>query len=99
MRSFILGVSLLALLRMDAAGADGFVGVSGRQFVLDGRPWYVCGTNLWYGAYLGRPSNPTGRARLIRELDRLEKGQSPEEIEKELPDLGEGGMGEEGLME
>jgi len=32
-------------------------------------------------------------------VDRLEKGQSPEEIEKELPDLGEGGMGEEGLME
>ena len=32
-------------------------------------------------------------------VNRLEKGQSPEEIEKELPDLGEGGMGEEGLME
>jgi putative FmdB family regulatory protein len=26
-------------------------------------------------------------------VDRLEKGQSPEEIEKEIPDLGEGGMG------
>jgi putative FmdB family regulatory protein len=25
-------------------------------------------------------------------VDRLEKGQSPEEIEKEIPDLGEGGM-------
>jgi hypothetical protein len=32
-------------------------------------------------------------------VDRLEKGQSPEDIEKELPDLDEGGMGEEGLME
>jgi len=35
-------------------------------------------------------------------VDRLEKGQSPEDIEKELPDLGEGGMGdmgEDGLME
>jgi putative FmdB family regulatory protein len=28
-------------------------------------------------------------------VDRLEKGQSPEEIEKELPDLGAGEMGEE----
>jgi putative FmdB family regulatory protein len=26
-------------------------------------------------------------------VDRLEKGQSPEEIEKEIPDLGEAGMG------
>ena len=35
-------------------------------------------------------------------VDRLEKGQSPEDIEKELPDLGGGemgGMGEDGLME
>jgi putative FmdB family regulatory protein len=35
-------------------------------------------------------------------VDRLEKGQSPQDIEKELPDLGEagmGGMGEDGLME
>lgn len=28
-------------------------------------------------------------------VDRLEKGQSPEEIEKELPDLGGADMGEE----
>ena len=26
-------------------------------------------------------------------VGRLEKGQNPEEIEKEIPDLGEGGMG------
>ena len=35
-------------------------------------------------------------------VDRLEKGQSPEDIEKELPDLGGegmGGMGEDGLMD
>ncbi|MBI4732503.1 MAG: zinc ribbon domain-containing protein [Chloroflexi bacterium] len=29
-------------------------------------------------------------------VDRLEKGQSPEEIEKELPDLGGGEMGDDG---
>ena len=28
-------------------------------------------------------------------VDRLEKGQSPEDIEKEMPDLGEAGMGGE----
>ena len=56
---------------LEARPADTFVRVEGRHFVLDGQPWYVCGTNLWYGAHLGRPSNPAGRARLVRELDRL----------------------------
>jgi len=56
---------------LGARAADEFVRVEGRQFALDGRPWYVCGANLWYGAHLGRPSNPAGRARLARELDRL----------------------------
>ena len=51
--------------------ADAFVRVEGRQFMLNGRPWFVCGANLWYGPYLGRSSNPAGRARLGRELDRL----------------------------
>ncbi len=72
-RGFIFALSLLGILRTTALGADRFVRVNGRQFILNGYPWYACGTNLWYGAYLGRPSNPTGRARLIRELDRLEK--------------------------
>lgn len=30
-------------------------------------------------------------------VDRLEKGQSPEDIEKELPDLGSGDMGDMGM--
>ncbi len=55
-----------------ASLASPFVTVDGRHFVRDGRPWYVCGTNLWYGAALGRPSNPAGRERLVRELDRLQ---------------------------
>ncbi len=29
-------------------------------------------------------------------VDRLEKGQSPEDIERDLPDLGDGGMGDFG---
>ena len=29
-------------------------------------------------------------------VDRLEKGQSPEQIERDLPDLGDGGMGDFG---
>jgi len=65
--------TLAACLVLPARGAEGFVRAEGRHFELDGRPWYVCGANLWYGANLGRPSNPAGRARLVRELDRLEK--------------------------
>lgn len=56
-----------------AAASGQFVAVEGRHFVRDGRTWYVCGANLWYGAYLGRPSNPLGRERLVRELDRLQR--------------------------
>ncbi|MFT3828810.1 MAG: polysaccharide deacetylase family protein [Opitutaceae bacterium] len=48
-----------------------YVRVEGRRFLLSGEPYVVCGTNLWYGVHLGRPSNPVGRARLVRELDRL----------------------------
>ncbi|HEX3728715.1 MAG TPA: hypothetical protein VHV47_02850 [Opitutaceae bacterium] len=55
-----------------AAAADtGFITVHGCQFFRDGRPWYAAGANLWYGAYLGHPSNPAGRRRLIHELDAL----------------------------
>lgn len=52
---------------------DDFVRVSGHRFERGGQPYFVAGTNLWYAAHLGRPSNPEGRARLRRELDRLAK--------------------------
>lgn len=55
-----------------ADSASSFVKVDGRRFVAGGAPYAVCGANLWYGAHLGRPSNPAGRARLLRELDRLQ---------------------------
>lgn len=60
-------------------------------------------------ALAGLENDPQAMGRLMRKMgkemgeemppefdeviDRLEKGQSPEEIEKEIPDLGEGGMG------
>jgi mannan endo-1,4-beta-mannosidase len=64
---------LLPLLATAPRATPSFVKVEGRHFVLDGKPLYVRGTNLWYGAHLGRPSNPVGRRRLVRELDRLAK--------------------------
>ena len=65
----LLLLMLVACTRPDS----GYVRVEGRHFVLHGRRWYACGANLWYGAHLGRPANPAGRARLVRELDRLQE--------------------------
>src|SRR5688572_28732375 len=50
---------------------SGFVTVNGRHFLLDGKPYYFAGANLWYGMYLGSPGKTGDRARLIRELDQL----------------------------
>src|SRR5688572_15329375 len=49
----------------------GFVTVKGRNFLLDGRPYYFAGANLWYGMYLGSPGKTGDRARLVKELDQL----------------------------
>ena len=54
-----------------AAKQSGFVTVKGRQFQLDGKPYYFAGANLWYGMYLGSPGVTGDRARLMRELDDL----------------------------
>jgi mannan endo-1,4-beta-mannosidase len=49
----------------------GFVTVKGRQFQVDGKPYYFAGANLWYGMYLGSPGVTGDRDRLRRELDDL----------------------------
>lgn len=48
-----------------------FVTVNGKQFMLRGKPYYVVGTNFWFGAYLGAPSELGDRDRLRKELDLL----------------------------
>ncbi|MFO7448109.1 MAG: cellulase family glycosylhydrolase [Ignavibacteriaceae bacterium] len=48
-----------------------YVKVNGPQFILDGKPYYYMGTNLWYGCYLGSPGETGDRDRLIKELDFL----------------------------
>lgn len=48
-----------------------YVKVKGPQFILEGKPYYFVGTNLWYGAYLGSPGETGDRTRLIKELDNL----------------------------
>ena len=60
------------VLAADATPAQsGFVKVKGKHFVLDGKPYYYAGANLWYGMYLGSPGKTGDRARLTHELDQL----------------------------
>src|SRR3954469_19362006 len=54
-----------------ASAQSGFVTVKGRHFLLDGKPYYYAGANLWYGMYLGSPGQTGDRTRLRRELDQL----------------------------
>jgi hypothetical protein len=51
--------------------AGDFVVVRDGRFERRGRPYRYIGANMWYGCYLADAALPGGRARLVRELDRL----------------------------
>jgi len=69
---FVLLGSITGAQAADAiATQSGFVTVSRKHFVLDGKPYYFAGANLWYGMYLGSPGKTGNRARLLKELDQL----------------------------
>ena len=57
--------------QLGPARATGFVGREGTRLVLDGQPYRFVGANIWYGAWLGADAAFGDRARLGRELDRL----------------------------
>jgi mannan endo-1,4-beta-mannosidase len=74
MRKLLLLAACLTLIAGTVSAApaqSGFVTVKGRHFVLDGKPYYFAGANLWYGMYLGSPGSTGDRARLTKELDQL----------------------------
>jgi mannan endo-1,4-beta-mannosidase len=48
-----------------------FVTVRNGHFELRGKPHFYVGTNMWYACYLCDPKLKGGRARFVRELDRL----------------------------
>lgn len=50
-----------------------FVAVREGRFTLRGKPYAFVGANLWFGCYLADAALPGGRARLCRELDRLQR--------------------------
>src|SRR6185503_13689116 len=52
--------------------AGDFVKVRNGRFELRGKPYFYAGANMWFGCYLGDVALPGGRARLVRELNRLQ---------------------------
>jgi hypothetical protein len=61
-----------AQARRPDAAADAFVSVKTAAFRARRPALLVAGTNFWYGGYLGAPSAAGQRARLLKELDRLQ---------------------------
>ena len=73
-RPFALVCLLLAAPAAFAqtAPADPYVRVEDGHFVRGGQPYYFVGANLWFGMNLGSSGAGGDRARLVRELDRLQ---------------------------
>lgn len=53
--------------------ANEFVTVRDGRFLLRGKPYAFVGANMWFGCYLADAALPGGRARLVREFDRLQR--------------------------
>jgi mannan endo-1,4-beta-mannosidase len=77
-RSFIkttaLAVPVIAAgcAHLRRGGANDFVKVRNGRFELRGKPHFYVGANMWFACYSSDAALPGGRARLIRELDRLQ---------------------------
>ena len=57
---------------LGTGAADRFVRTDGLRFVRGGEPYRFVGANIWYVAWLGTDAPYGDRARLGRELDRLQ---------------------------
>lgn len=53
--------------------ATEFVSVRDGRFMLREKPYAYVGANMWFGCYLADSALSGGRARLVRELDRLQR--------------------------
>jgi mannan endo-1,4-beta-mannosidase len=68
---FLVAVALVVLGSCSSAPERYFVKVDGVRFTQNGKPYYFAGTNMWYGAWLGRAGAAGDRERLVKELDIL----------------------------
>lgn len=68
----ILVIIMLTTCDSAEVSISSFVKVDGTRFMIDHKPYYFLGTNMWYGANLGMEGERGDRKRLIKELDFLE---------------------------
>ena len=59
------------IVSAETSTKDEFISAKGTRFSLKGKDYYVVGTNMWYGGYLGSSGKVGDRARLVKELDNL----------------------------
>jgi mannan endo-1,4-beta-mannosidase len=59
--------------RASHSSKNEFVAVRAGRLVLRSKPYAYIGANMWFGCYLADAALPGGRARLSRELDRLQR--------------------------
>jgi mannan endo-1,4-beta-mannosidase len=57
--------------KIDTVNKADFITTNGTHFSLKGSTYYVVGSNMWYGGYLGSTGKVGDRARLTKELDSL----------------------------
>ena len=57
--------------KVDKVNKADFFTTKGTQLSIKGNPYYVVGTNMWYGGYLGSTGKVGDRTRLVKELDNL----------------------------
>lgn len=73
--AWLLSAASLGLAANDtkttAVDKANFFTTNGPHLSLQGKNYYVVGTNMWYGGYLGSAGKVGDRARLIKELDSL----------------------------
>jgi mannan endo-1,4-beta-mannosidase len=70
---FNLSILVLCTSLFSCKVQQDFVKVSNTNFTIKNKPYYFVGANFWYGAYLGADADYGNRARLIRELNQLQK--------------------------
>jgi mannan endo-1,4-beta-mannosidase len=68
---FFLSLALIVVTCVSYAADNAFVTVKGIHFSRNKAPYYIVGTNMWYGGYLGSVGKVGDRVRLVRELDNL----------------------------
>ena len=74
MKNVLIILTAISILINTSCSEDSeFVAVKGKQFFVQGKPYYFLGTNVWFGANMGMEGDDGDRIRLVKELDYLKE--------------------------